>query len=119
MRWYSKYHFFLKSMQVNTCRKENDMVWFVVTTFFDKEKEKEGYSEYIKEVKPIVNKYHGRYIVRSENIKPLSSEWKPDRVIIIEFDTKEQLEKCFSSEEYLKIATLRENSVDSRAIIIE
>lgn len=42
------------------------MVYFVVTIYSDKEKNNEDYLEYIKEVKPIVNKYHGRYIVRSE-----------------------------------------------------
>lgn len=79
----------------------------------------EDYFDYIKAVKPIVRKYHGRYIVRSEKITALSTDWKPNWVIIIEFDTREQLELCFSSEEYQQIAYLRENSVDSKAIIIE
>lgn len=95
------------------------MVYFVITTYFDEEKDKEDYLEYIKAVKPIVSKYYGRYIVRSEKITALSSEWSPNRVIIIEFDTREQLEMCFSSQEYKQIAFLRENSVDSKAIIIE
>lgn len=95
------------------------MVYFVVTIYSDKEKNNEDYLEYIKEVKPIVNKYHGRYIVRSERITALSPDWNPDRVVIIEFDTRRQLESCFMSEEYKRIAFLRENTVDSRAIIIE
>ncbi|MGM9552491.1 MAG: DUF1330 domain-containing protein [Clostridia bacterium] len=95
------------------------MVYFVVTSYYDEEKDKEGYLEYIEKVKRIVNKYHGRYIVRSEKITPLNSNWKPDRVIIIEFDTREHLEMCFSSPEYKRISSLRENSVDSNAIIIE
>ena len=95
------------------------MVDFVATIHFDKEKVKKQYLDYIKAVQPIVDKYHGRYIVRSEKITSLSAEWSPNRVIIIEFDTKEQLEQCFSSQEYKQIAVLRENSVDSKAIIIE
>lgn len=95
------------------------MVYFVITTYFADEKDKKDYLQYINAVKPIVSKYHGRYIVRSEKITALSTEWSPNRVIIIEFDTREQLEMCFSSEEYKQIAILRENSVDSKAIIIE
>lgn len=95
------------------------MVDFVATIHFDKEKVKKQYLDYIKAVQPIVDKYHGRYIVRSEKITSLSAEWSPNRVIIIEFDTREQLEQCFSSQEYKQIAVLRENSVDSKAIIIE
>lgn len=95
------------------------MVYFVATIHFEKGKAKKEYLDYIKAVQPIVDKYHGRYIVRSEKITLLSAEWSPNRVIIIEFDTKEQLEQCFSSQEYKQIAVLRENSVDSKAIIIE
>ena len=95
------------------------MVYFVVTTYYHEEKDIKDYLEYINAVKPIVSKYNGKYIVRSERITALSSEWSPNRVIIIEFDTREQLEMCFSSEEYKQIAFLRENSVDSKAIIVE
>lgn len=95
------------------------MVYFVVTVNYDEAKNIESYTRYIENVKPIVEKYHGRYMARSEKITALNKEWSPDRVIIIEFDTREQLDKCFSSEEYRKIAFMRENSVDSKAIIIE
>ncbi|MGN0436382.1 MAG: DUF1330 domain-containing protein [Wujia sp.] len=95
------------------------MVYFVATIHYDGERDNKDYLEYIEAVKPIVNKYHGRYIVRSEKITTLSTDWKPNRIIIIEFDTREQLEMCFSSEEYKRIAALRENTVDSRALIVE
>lgn len=95
------------------------MVYFVATIFFDEKGNLEDYLEYIDLVKPIVNKYHGRYIARSEKITALNKAWSPDRVIIIEFDSKEQLDRCFSSEEYKRISMLREKSVNSKAIIIE
>lgn len=95
------------------------MVYFVATVCFDKIMADHAYFEYIEKVVPIVKKYNGRYLVRSEKITLLSEEWTPDRVIIIEFDTKEQLETCFASEEYRRIAPLRENSVKSNAIIVE
>ncbi len=95
------------------------MVYFVATIYFDKGNDLKAYHEYIKSVQPIVEKYHGRYLARSENITALSTDWKPDRVIVIAFDTREQLDMCFSSQEYQQIAAWRENTVDSKAIIIE
>lgn len=95
------------------------MVYFLVTTHFNKNTDNKMCGKYIQDVTEIVHKYGGNYIVRSENITHLGQIWKPDRVIIIEFDTREQLDACFTSEEYMKIAALRENSVDSRAVIIE
>ena len=48
-------HFFLKSMQVNTCKKESFMVYFVATIYFDESKDKGAYLQYIQRVKPIVD----------------------------------------------------------------
>lgn len=95
------------------------MFYFIVTIHSDNIEEINDYQEYIELVKPIVESYGGRYLVRSNKITALQNKWIPDRVIIIEWKTGEQLEACFSSEEYRAIAGKRENSVDSRAIIVE
>ena len=95
-----------------------NMVYFIATIDFNHDKDVR-YLEYIKQVVPIVKKYNGRYIVRSERVTHMSMDWKPDKVIIIEFDTKEHLEECFASEEYKIISPLRESSVRSNAIIVE
>lgn len=95
------------------------MFYFIVTIHSDNIEEINDYQEYIELVKPIVESYGGRYLVRSNKITALQNKWIPDRVIIIEWKTREQLEACFSSEEYRAIAGKRENSVDSRAIIVE
>lgn len=40
-------------------------------------------------------------------------------MILIRFDTREDMHLCFCSEEYLRIKHLREQSTKSRAVIIE
>lgn len=95
------------------------MVYFIVSVFKDTEKDLTQYDDYIQQVRPIVESYGGTYLIRSEKIALLSGSWKPDRLIIIQWDTKEHLETCFASREYRKIAGKRENSVDSNAIIVE
>lgn len=42
------------------------------------------YDEYIKQIKPIVESYGGKYLVRTEEIFSLSENRKPDRVIVIQ-----------------------------------
>ena len=93
------------------------MIYFIVTV--DLIEDKNNYQEYIRQVKPIVEEYGGRYLVRSNKITAMQEQWCPRRVIIIEWDAKEQMEKCFSSESYKQIVNKRENSVDSKAIIVE
>lgn len=95
------------------------MIYFIVCIEPHGNERPQCYREYIREVEPIVKKFGGRYIVRSDKITGLSEQWKPDRVIIIEWDSRERLEQCFASEEYRSIAGKREGQVDSRAIIVE
>ena len=70
-------------------------------------------------VKPIVEKYGGEYIARTENVTSLSPLRKPDRVIIIKFPSREKLDACFSSDEYRRIMHDRVDNVDARAVIVE
>lgn len=93
--------------------------YFIVDTYIDAEKGRGMYDDYIQRVKQIVESFGGEYIIRSEKITPLSSKRTPQRVIIIKFPSREQLEKCFASEEYKCIMDKRAGSVDARALIVE
>ncbi len=96
------------------------MAWyFMVDTYIDEEKGRGEYDDYIRQVKPIVEGYGGRYLVRTEHVNHLSGERTPQRVIVIRFDTREQLDACFSAPEYRAIMSKRAGSVDSRAVIVE
>ena len=96
------------------------MSWyFMVDTYIDEQKGRGAYEEYIRQVKPIVESYGGRYLVRTENLSALSEERRPDRVIVIRFDSRQQLDGCFSSEGYQAIMSKRTGSVDGRAVIAE
>lgn len=95
------------------------MVYFIAIITFDEAKDRRDYLVYMDKVKPIVEKNNGRYVVRSNNITVLNEGWKVNRLIVIAFENREQLERCFSSSEYQKIAYLRENSVNSKAMIVE
>ena len=79
----------------------------------------ELYRRYMERVPEVIRKYGGKYLVRGGEITPFSGGWKPDRIIIIEFESREQLQRCFSSPEYLKVAPFREESTTGRAIIVE
>lgn len=63
--------------------------YFIVDVYINKEKRRGQYDDYIAKVIPIVESYGGQYLARSENITSLSALRKPDRVIIIQFPTRE------------------------------
>ena len=81
-------------------------------------KNAEKYNQYIDQVFPIVEKYGGYYHVRGEKIQSFGN-WKPDRVIVIEFQSKDQIQNWLKSPEYAAIAPLREEGADAQAIIVD
>ena len=93
--------------------------FFIIDVYIDKSKGRGSYDDYIEKVKPIVEKYGGEYIARTENVTSLSPLRKPDRVIIIKFPSREKLDACFASDEYRRIMHERTDSVDARAVIVE
>jgi uncharacterized protein (DUF1330 family) len=82
-------------------------------------KDDEAYSEYVEKVRPVVEKHEGRYLCRGGAITPVSGNWNPERIILIEFPSTDAVLRCFNSKEYREIAHLRESSTRGRAIIVE
>lgn len=76
------------------------------------------YAEYMHQVPAVINQYKGRYIVHSGKVTPSSGGWKPNRIILVEFDSLGDLRKCFASSEYAALAP-RERSTVTRPVIIE
>lgn len=77
------------------------------------------YKEYTQKVKPVVETYGGTYMLVSDKIVPFSGDWVPLKVIIIRFESLDELDRCFHSNEYLSIKLLREQSTKGKAIIIK
>ena len=77
------------------------------------------YSKYIAKVPKIIEKYGGRYLVRGGEITLITGNWNPQRIIIVEFDSMEQLRRCFSSQEYLELSPLREKSTVGKSIVVK
>ena len=86
------------------------------------------YEQYRINVEPIIKKYGGKYLVRSGGMTfdknpdvkviPVEGNWNPNRLIIVQWDSTEELEKFSNSDEYKKIAELREKSAMTKSIIV-
>lgn len=82
-------------------------------------KDKETYARYVGSVRAIVEKYRGRYLVRGGRITPIFGGWGPERIIVIEFPSAEDVNRWLGSREYKEIAKLREVSTSTKAIMVE
>jgi uncharacterized protein (DUF1330 family) len=77
------------------------------------------YRRYVDAVPEVVARYGGRYLVRGGAVTCLSDGWRPERVIVLEFPSRDQLDRCFASPEYAAISSWREDSTTSSAIVVE
>jgi uncharacterized protein (DUF1330 family) len=84
-----------------------------------KTKDPDKYTQYIAKVAEIAAKYGGRYLARTNKIEPLSGDWKPERMIILEFPSADNIHRWLESAEYQAIAPLREAGSDTRAVILD
>jgi len=87
------------------------------------------YEQYTIEIEPIVKKYGGKYLVRSGGVgfeKDPDKEvilgegnWNPNRLIILEWNSMEELQKFINSAENQKVAQLRNNSASTKSVIVK
>ena len=81
--------------------------------------DRETYAEYVNKVPSVVEKFGGRYLVRGGEVKVLAGDWRPERIVLLEFPSAEHLRRWLTSPEYAPLAALREKSTRANAIVVE
>ena len=54
----------------------------------------------------------------ASEVTPLDGDWNPDRMIVLEFDSKEQIGKLVESDAYQAIVHLRTSSSSTRSVLV-
>ncbi len=79
----------------------------------------EPYADYLALVTPTVAKYGGRYRVRAGKIHLADSDWRPERLVVIEFDDLQAAEAWVNADDVREIHDMRRRHARSRLIIID
>ena len=79
----------------------------------------ELYAEYVRRVPATVTRHGGRYLVRSNRTVSLAGDWRPQRVVLLEFPSLDRLREWWSSPEYQALAPIRERSTRAMALAVE
>jgi uncharacterized protein (DUF1330 family) len=79
-----------------------------------------AYEEYKKGVAATIAAYGGRSLARPGGMmEVLEGDWKPKRVVILEFPSVAQLKAWYRSPEYRPLIEIRNRSAKSSLIMIE
>jgi uncharacterized protein (DUF1330 family) len=63
--------------------------------------------------------YGGKFLVRGGRIEVLDGDWKPQRIIVIEFPGMLQARQWRSSPEYGKACEIRDHAARTRMLLVE
>ena len=74
---------------------------------------------YKEKVGPLIAKFGGRYLVRAGELTTMGDDWKPERIVILEFADKKTAMAFFASEEYAPVAKIRERCATTNGFRVE
>ena len=75
--------------------------------------------EYRKLVPATLAKYGGRFLVRGGAHQTVEGDWKPNRVVVLEFPSMEQAKRWYDSEEYREPKAMRLRAGRANLIMVE
>jgi len=78
-----------------------------------------AYEKYKALIKPIVERYGGKYLVRAGRVEAVDGKAPTGRVILLEFPSFAAAEAFEKSPENLGAATIRHKAAKSRLFIVE
>ena len=78
------------------------------------------YKKYLEKVKPMVEKFGGKYLIKGGKIDAKETDlWKPKRIVLVKFPNKSSALRWYNSEEYRALKHLRLNNASSNILFIE
>lgn len=75
--------------------------------------------EYRKQVPATLAKYGGRFLVRGGAHQTVEGDWKPNRLVILEFPSMAQAQRWYDSEEYREPKAIRLKAGRANFVMVE
>jgi uncharacterized protein (DUF1330 family) len=79
----------------------------------------EGLGDYAKAAGPTIAQYGGKAIIRTTESDVLEGNWKPKRLVVLEFESKEAARRWYESPEYQAIIPMRQKAANTNFILVE
>ena len=79
----------------------------------------EKFQKYRELVSPLIEAYGGKYLVRGGKKEVLEGDWKPNRLVVLEFDSEADAMKFWNSDDYKPVKQLRLESANSNIVMVE
>ena len=78
-----------------------------------------SFKEYIQKIPKFIEKHLGRYIVRGEAPTVMEGDWNPERVVVIEFPSRENAKEFLKDPEAQSLFSIRHKTTTSKLILVD
>ena len=78
-----------------------------------------GFRKYIVEIPAFIAKHSGKYIVQGVQTTTIEGDWKPQRMVIIEFPEREKAEAFLGDPEIQDLFNLRHETTTSKLVLAD
>ena len=79
----------------------------------------EQYEKYKAAASAAVTAAGGRYLVRGGELAVLEGDWRPPRLVVLEFEDLAAAKRWYESEAYQQARTLREGAAHLRMVAVQ
>jgi uncharacterized protein (DUF1330 family) len=73
---------------------------------------------YVTEAPATVLAFGGKYLVRSNEVTALEGTWEHDRMVVVEFPTRDAALAWYESSDYRPLRDLRQASADATILLV-
>jgi uncharacterized protein (DUF1330 family) len=77
------------------------------------------FKKYVAEIPAFIARHSGKYIVQGVRPTPIEGDWKPDRMVIIEFPERENAEAFLGDPEIQDLFKVRHRTTTSRLVLVD
>ena len=77
------------------------------------------FEAYLRQVVPMIERHGGRYLTKAGTHEVLEGDWRPTRVVIIEFPDMAAIRAWYRSPEYQPLIALRQSAASDVMIALE
>jgi uncharacterized protein (DUF1330 family) len=78
-----------------------------------------GFSRYIAEIPAQIARHAGKYIVQGVPATPVEGDWTPERMVIIEFPSRENAQGFLSDPNIQDLFEIRHTTTTSRLVLVD
>jgi len=78
-----------------------------------------GFRKYIAEIPAFIAKHSGKYIVQGVQPTTIEGDWKPERLVIIEFPGREKAEAFLGDPEIQTLFKVRHTTTTSKLLLAD